>query len=287
MAERVLITGGAGFIGRHLQLKLKEAGIPFFVYDLAVDPKFDVRYRAQLDQQVEQFKATCIVHLSGVLGTNELLQRDAAEQAIDVNIKGALSVGTVALANSCRLVSIEQPHIWYNVYEASKLAARRMLTGMALDRGLEVAFITAHNAFGEGQAFGPGHPQKIVPTFAKSAWTGGSLPIWGDGSQQCNLVYAGQVAQVLYEAVMHPENYCDPLYEYNAATNQLWTVKQLAEYVLQHVQSAGLEVFAGHIAYQPMRHGEQAAAKYPTPDPRWPSLDLDDLDRTIDWYRNA
>lgn len=290
MTERVLITGGNGFIGKHLQKKLKAEGIPFFVFDLSLDNANDIRTIKRLNTAVDQFKATSIVHLAGMLGTHELSMAHRAEQAIDINIKGALNVGTVALEHGCRLVSIEQPHIWYNVYEASKLAARRMLTGMAFDKGLKVAFVTAHNAFGEDQAYGDGHPQKIIPTFAKKAWAAEKIPIWGDGQQKCNLVYAGHVAQVLHDAVTQPHKYCDPLKEYNAATNVLWSVDRIVQYVLDYVESAGgpkgMDFEDGQVEYKKMRRGEQPSAVYPTPDPFWPDLDLEALNRTIDWYRD-
>jgi UDP-glucose 4-epimerase len=285
--DRVLITGGNGFLGKHLQEKFNSEGIAYQLYDVDVNEKFDIRHLETLDQQVEQFKPTCIVHLAGVLGTHELW--DQASTAIDVNIKGALNVGRVALRRRCRVVSIEQPHVWYNVYEASKLAARRMLTGLSFDKGLRVAFITAHNAFGEWQGFGEGHPQKILPTFAMNAWQAKPLPVWGDGSQLCNLVYAGQVAEVLFDAITQPEKYDDPTQEYNAATNTLWAVDTLAQYVLDYVAAqggpSGNDFKDGQVKFNKMRRGEQPAMNYPSPDPHWPDLKLSDLHRTIQWYK--
>ena len=112
----------------------------------------------------------------------------------------------------------------------------------------------------------------------------------GDGQQQCNLVSAEQVAQVLYEAVTQPRKYCDPLKEYNAATNTLWTVDRLAQYVLDYVAAnegpTGDDFKDGQVKYLQMRRGEQPSAKYPTPDPFWPDLDLEELHRTIDWYHD-
>ena len=285
--DRVLITRGNGFLGKHLQEKLKQEQLKHFVYDIANHADMDVRNPDDLSGHVKQFQPTCIVHLAGVLGTHELWS--SVKEAVDVNIHGTLNVAKVAQQHQVRMVSIEQPHIWYNVYEASKLAARRMVTGLSFDQGLRVAFITAHNAFGEHQAFGEGHPQKILPTFAMNAWQGKPLPVWGDGSQRCNLVYAGQVADVLFDAITQTAKYDDPTLEYNAATNTLWAVDTLAQYVLDYVAAqggpSGNDFKDGQVKFNKMRRGEQPAMNYPSPDPHWPGLKLSDLNRSIQWYK--
>lgn len=275
-----MITGGAGFIGHHLQEKLRRLNINNYVYDIAIDEKDSVLDRDRLTHIVKEFKPTCIVHLSGVLGTHELWE--SADQAIDINIKGALNVGCAALGH-CRMVSIEQPHIWYNVYEASKFAARRMLTGLAFDKNLDVVFIIAHNAFGEHQGYGDGHPQKIIPTFALNAWRGDPLPIWGTGKQKLNLIYAGQIADILFEAATDPVKYNSPTQEYHAAGQSLWTVQETAQYVIDFVKTNGGP--AGRMNYLSMRRGEQPKFPYPHPESGMPELYLSDLDKTINWYR--
>jgi len=217
-----------------------------------------------------------IIHLAGMLGTHELW--DTAEDAIDVNIKGALNSGRLALEHDAKLVSIEQPHIWYNVYEATKLAARRMLTGLHYDEDLRVDFVTAHNAFGPGQHYGDGHPQKIIPTFATKAWAGEPIPIWGDGSQKVNLVYAGDVADKLLTRAIAPP--VSPHAKFQAGSDDpLRTVKWVAGFVNRHTNnSAGTESL-------PMRRGEQGGA-YPEPDESYDfHLNLSHLRATIDSYK--
>ncbi len=275
---RILITGGDGFIGRYVQTRCKELGIEVVIFDIASDLTQDITDYDALQNVLNTHPATggidAIIHLAGMLGTHELW--DTAEDAIDVNIKGALNVGRLALFHDAKLVSIEQPHLWYNVYEATKLAARRMLTGLHYDKELRVDFVTAHNAFGPGQAYGPGHPQKIVPTFATLAWAGEPIPIWGDGEQKVNLVYAGDVADVLVERALTKSH--DPLHVFNAGSNELVRVRQVANIVLARTESeAGVE-------FLPMRRGEQNVP-YEDPDPTNRPLNATALYATIDSYR--
>jgi len=64
-----------------------------------------------------------------------------------------------------------------------------------------VSHVRAYNAYGPGQAYGPGHPQKILPTFARAAWEGRPIPIWGDGEQTVDLVHSDDVARMLVDAL--------------------------------------------------------------------------------------
>ena len=272
---RILITGGDGFIGKYVQSRAKELGIEYDVFDIATDITADITDYKRLQDYMYDYDHDAIIHLAGLLGTHELW--DAAEDAIDVNIKGALNIGRLALEHDAKLVSIEQPHIWYNVYEATKFAARRMLTGLHYDLGLQVEFVTAHNAFGPGQHHGEGHPQKILPTFSTKAWAGEPIPLWGDGEQKVNLVYAGDIADKLITRAIHPAVF--PQATYQGGSRELKTVKWVAEYVNRHAGSDAGTTSLG------MRRGEQDGA-YPEPDDRYDyQLNLAHLAATIDSYK--
>ena len=277
---KILVTGGDGFIGRYVQSRCKELGIEAFSFDIAGDIQQDVTEWDHLLWAIDQYEPDSIIHLAGLLGTHELW--GMAEDAIDVNIKGTLNVARAALKADAKLISIEQPHVWYNMYEATKFAARRMLTGLHYDEGLRVDFVTAHNAFGPGQAHGEGHPQKIIPTFATKAWAGEDIPIWGDGNQMVNLVYVGDVADSLIQRALIPHGY--PLEHFQAGTDTILSVSRVALMVLQYVADSGGGTETD-IDYRPARKGEQPVA-YPEPDETFPYTFQKWLLRaTIDSYR--
>ena len=270
----IVVTGGEGFIGKYVQARCAELGIDAIPYDIS--DGFDILNYSRLEEFVHEEQADAIIHLAGALGTHELW--DTTDKAIDVNIKGALNVGRAAHSRSARLVSIEQPHIWYNMYEATKFAAKRMLIGMHYDQGLSVEFVTAHNAYGPGQHHGEGHPQKIVPTFASKAWAGEPIPIWGDGKQMVNLVYAGDVADKLVERAI-TQAPPRPHKEYHAGVDRLHSVLFLAEIINNYtVNDAGVE-------FLEMRRGEQGVG-YPTPNKQYQyKFSYEKLYATVDSYR--
>lgn len=286
-----MITGGEGFIGKYVQSRLQELNIETATFDPANvsdgGVPQDVRDPGSIARVFTGFFTNngpdAVIHLAGLLGTHELWS--ATSDAIDVNIKGALNVAQWCLDNNIKMVSIEQPHIWYNMYEASKLAARRMLTGMHFDQGLRVEFVTAHNAFGPGQAYGEGHPRKILPTFSTQAWEGYPIEIWGDGQQKVNLVYAGDVAAKLVERALTPT--ADPIKEYQAGSKQLTTVAATAAMVEAYVARQTGEEPCG-IWSIGERLGEQNQFPYPEPDDSYEyGVRRHQLEATIESYRPA
>ena len=277
---KIMVTGGAGFIGQYVQSRLQELAITPVVFDPAAYEQDDVTNIKSVNKAFNVVEPDAVIHLAGLLGTHELWSTPG--DAIDVNVKGALNVAQWCLNNEIKMVSIEQPHVWYNVYEASKLAARRMLTGMHYDQGLQVEFVTAHNAFGPGQAYGEGHPRKILPTFSTLAWEGRPIEIWGDGYQQVNLIYAGDVAAKLIERALTPTS--DPLVEYQAGSKHLTTVGAVAQEVELYVQQQTGD-YCG-VTRVGERLGEQNQFEYPEPDDSYEfNVHRHQLVRTIESYK--
>lgn len=274
---RILVTGGEGFIGKYVMSRGRELGYSMESMDISNPDMANVAYDGLWPWKQ---KYDVVIHLAGLLGTHELW--DEPFDAIETNIMGAINAGQFAFEKDAQLVCIEQPHIWYNVYEATKLAARRILTGMHYDQGLKVEFVRAHNAFGPGQAYGEGHPQKIIPTFSVKAWRGEPIPIWGDGDQSVNLVYAGDVADTLLTAANSPMQSIN--YTWEAGSNELWTVNAVANWVIDHVAVKGGPNSAKD--HMKMRKGEQPDQSYPSPTKFYRhTLDLEKLNATIDWYK--
>lgn len=232
---RVAVTGGHGFIGRHTVAHLLGQG--HVAYPIGLEDGFDVRRPFELD-------ADACIHLAGMLGTHELF--DTVHDAIDVNIHGTVNVLDGCLKAGARYVGITMPQVFPSVYTATKVAATRLATAYQHTHGLPVSHVRAFNAFGAGQAHGPGHPQKILPTFAVEAWAGRPIPIWGDGTQTVDLIHASDLGRMLADAIGFGD---DSMFD--GGTGVALTVNQVADMVLEITGST-----AGK-RYLPMRRGEQ------------------------------
>ena len=235
---RIAVTGGGGFIGRATIAAAEAAGHDAESFDR--HDGLDVTNRGDLTL-LENYDA--VIHLAGVLGTAELF--DAPHLAIDVNVHGTLNVLQAAAQYGLRYVGITMPPVFPSVYTATKIAADRLATAWHHAYALPTSHVRAFNAYGPGQAHGPTHPQKIVPTFATEAWAGRPIPVWGDGEQTVDLVHADDLGRLLVEATGHGDDVT-----FDGGTGVALTVNEVANMVLEITGSdAGIE-------YLPMRDGE-------------------------------
>lgn len=268
---KIAVTGAGGFIGTATMRLAQEQGHEAWSFDR--NDGNDIM--GPLDALAG---AECVIHLAGVLGTHELF--DAVQDAIDVNITGAYRIMQWCIDNDASYVGITMPDAFPSIYTATKIAAQRLATALHHSRGLRVSHVRAFNAFGPGQKYGPGHPQKIIPTFARAGWRQDPIPVWGDGTQTVDLIHVGAIAGVLLMATTMVDNEI-----LDAGTGTGLTVNQVAEFVLKVTKSTG------GIEHLPMRDGE-TPTRIVSEGEGWDWLDADpptfdwgQLRETIQWYR--
>jgi UDP-glucose 4-epimerase len=268
---KIAITGGSGFLGQAAIRAAENAGHDVWSFDRAHGDDI----LGSLDNLRD---ADVVVHLAGMLGTSELF--DAPEGAVHANVIGTLRVLQWCQDNGAAYVGISMPPVFPSVYTATKVCATRLATAWHHAYGLPVSHVRAFNAYGPGQKWGPGHPQKILPTFARAAWENRPLPIWGDGEQTMDLVHADDVGRMLTDAAQHGDDVT-----FDAGTGVAVTVNELAEHVLKVTGStAGVE-------HLPMRTGETPTRIVAEGDGwdrlEWkPEHDWARVTEAIEWYRS-
>lgn len=273
---KIAVTGGAGFIGRAVILAGQAMGHEMFSFDRAhghdVLGKFTFR-------SLDDFKPESVIHLAGVLGTHELF--DNPHDAVRVNVEGTLNVLQWCAANDAGYVGITMPPVFPSVYTATKICADRLATAWHREYGVPVAKVRAFNAFGPGQAFGPGHPQKIIPTFAVHSWMRLPIPVWGDGEQTVDLIDVTQIARICVEATAFGDDVT-----FDAGSGTPYTVNEIAEYV------NGVTGSQAGIMHLPMRRGEEPTHIYARGD-GWdrlslrPTFDKEALHQTVQSYHET
>ena len=233
---KIAVTGGGGFIGRSVIRHARLAGHDPFAFDRTGG--HDV-----LGDLTGLDSAGAVIHLAGLLGTSELF--DNPEEAIHANVIGTLRILQWCQTATARFVAVTMPPVFPSVYAATKVCADRLASAWHLTHQVPVAKVCAFNAFGPGQKYGPGHPQKIIPTFAVKAWAGEPIPIWGDGEQAVDLIHVDDIGRMLVAALDHGDDIV-----FDAGTGVPLTVNEVASFVL-HITGSQ----AG-IRYLPMRDGE-------------------------------
>lgn len=270
---KIAVTGGCGFIGAATIAQAEALGHDVWRFDRC-DGNDIMGSLAQLEG------AEAVIHLAGMLGTHELF--DDAEEAVQANVVGTLRILQWCRQNDARYVGITMPDSsWANVYQATKLCAMRLASAWHKNFQVPVSHVRAFNAYGPGQKYGPGHPQKIIPTFAKAAWAGEPIPIWGLGNQTVDLVHADDVGKMLVDATVFADDEV-----LDAGTGRRLTVNMVAGFVLRVTGSK-----AGTIHY-PMRRGEEPETDIVAKGDGWkevgwqPSFTFERLKETILWYRD-
>jgi UDP-glucose 4-epimerase len=267
---KITITGGRGFIGSHVAKWARQYGheVNFF------DRRDGNEILGSLDA-LEGSEA--VIHLAGVLGTAELF--DDIEDTIAVNTVGSFRIADWCLQHDAQYVGILVPDVFPSIYCATKVGAQRITTALHHAKGLKVSHVTAFNAHGPGQAYGPGHPQKFGPTFSIAAWNHRPIPIWGDGTHLVDPVAVSDVARMLIDATQHSDDVV-----FDGGTGTAVTVRDIAEFVLDVTGStAGIE-------YLPMRIGE-TKTNVAAIGRGWDRLDWrpyfswEQLRETIMWYK--
>lgn len=268
---KLAVTGGSGFLGQAVIKHAEQAGHEAWSFDRA--------HGNDVLGSLDALRgADAVIHLAGMLGTSELF--DAAESAVHANVIGTLRVLDWCKANDAGYVGITMPPVFPSVYTATKVCADRLATAWHEAYGVPVSHVRAFNAYGPGQKWGPGHPQKIVPTFARAAWEGRPLPVWGDGEQTMDLVHSDDVGRMLVDAATHGDDVT-----FDAGTGVAVTVNELAAAVLDVTGStAGVE-------HLPMRKGERPTRIVAQGDGwdrlEWkPEFAWQRVAEVVDWYRS-
>ena len=222
----VLITGGAGFIGRHLvsHLTMQEG------YSISVIDNESLGSRKHLDQSdVRFFKGDlrsvndlnealagqdAVVHLAAdtrvmdsienpafnfennVIGTFNLLQ---VSRELGINRLVAASTGGAIVGDVTPPMHEEIAARPTSPYGASKLMLEGYLSAFHSSYGLSTCSLRFSNVYGP-RSF---HKGSVVAHFFKQILAGEPLIVYGDGSQQRDYLYVGDLVTGIQAAIEH------------------------------------------------------------------------------------
>jgi UDP-glucose 4-epimerase len=205
--NKVLVTGGGGFIGKHLINLLTEKGYHVSLLDRSdkIDDKRVKVFKGDVCDRKVVAKAMkgmdYVYHLAGLLGTEELLFESI--EATKVNVIGALTIMEEAAKNKTKLLLVSKPNPWLNTYSITKEASEKFCMMFQKEFGLKAAIVKWFSVYGPGQKhYGV---QKAVPTFIVAALKGEPLPVFDRGQQTADFIYASDAVRATVEVAESKE----------------------------------------------------------------------------------
>lgn len=206
---RVLVAGGAGFLGRHLVAALMGRGAQVTVLDsfLTSDPEVPlppgvalVRACVTRPQDWPAALAPELIFNLACPASPKAYQRDPV-LTLESSVLGARALAHLALERGARLVQASTSEVYGDpqvhpqpegyaghvplsgpraCYDEGKRAAEVLLRDLAGTRGLDLRIARIFNTYGPGMAADDG---RVVSAFVAQALAGAPLTVFGDGSQ--------------------------------------------------------------------------------------------------------
>ncbi len=300
--KKILVTGGAGFLGKSLIPKLLETGADVFV---PRSSEFDLRNENQVKTMFEKFKPEIVLHLAvhgGGIGymrkypakiyyDNILLNTYIAHYSMWSGAQKFVGIGTVCEYPKYTPTPFQEEFLWNGYPEETNAPyglAKRMLLVQSQAYRAEYAFNGIHlllaNLYGPHDNFHPEHSHVIPGIIAKmlDAKLKGidTVEVWGTGTASREFLYVGDAAKAILLAT-EKYNKPDPV---NIGTGREININELVSL------AAKLIKFDGKIVWnttqpdgQPKRRLDVSKAKKEFDFEAKTSLE-EGLQKTIDWY---
>jgi len=300
--RRVVVTGGAGFLGRRVVAQLQSRGATPVVIRSA---DYDLTQAGAADEMVAEHQPSQIVHLAARVGgigynqaepaplylANLLMGTHVIEAARLGGVDKVVLLGTVCSYPKFTPVPFSESSLWDGYpeetnapYGIAKKAHLIHAQVNASQYGQKFAYLIPTNLYGPGDKFHP-HVSHVIPALIKKcveAVEAGAeaVDVWGTGSASREYLYVDDAADAIVAAAERYEGR-EPI---NLGTNHEITIRETVEII------AELVGFTGELRWDPSKPDGQPRRRV---DPtranemlgwRATTSFADGLRNTIDWY---
>ena len=251
---KVLVTGGAGFIGSHLVPYLLEKGYSVSVLDNLSSgkkenlgqalnhPRFefaqgDIRDKENLHEALEG--KNVVVHLAALIDVTSSVANPAL--ANDINVTGTLNVlqetfksrvrrfvfaSSTAIYGDVKKLPVneEAPPKPISPYAASKAAGEAYCNAYAVSFGIETVALRFFNVYGPKNENSP--YSGVITKFMRQALKGEVLTVDGDGEQTRDFIHVNDVVKALALAIEAKNLHCEII---NVCTGVPTSINELVD----------------------------------------------------------
>ena len=227
----VLVTGGAGFIGRHVVSRFLQQNWNVVVFDLepltATEASLNERCtfiqgNITSRQAIDEAMRTCdaVVHLAALVSVP--LSIKAPETTQSVNVIGTRNVLECAIENDIGSVIVASSAAVYGAcpdLPLNESAALQCLSPYAeskrsneddivafREKGLNAMALRFFNIYGPGQKADSPYAS-LIPRFVQAMGAGKAPTVHGDGKQTRDFVHVTDLARAVVDLIVQPEPY--------------------------------------------------------------------------------
>ena len=260
--KRVVVTGGAGFMGRFVCEKVAQRGAAEVIVPRRVD--FDLTTESAVERLYATAKPDVVIHLAAEVGgiganrdnpgryfyANMAMALHLIEHARRVGLPKFVQVGTICAYPKHTPVPFKESDLWDGYpeetnapYGVAKKAAMVMLDAYQRQYGLSGAYLLPVNLYGPWDNFDL-HTSHVIPALIRKcveARDSGQdhIECWGTGSASREFLYVEDAA----EGVVRATEVLDEPVPVNLGTNMEITIKDLVELIVK------LTTFQGEIRW--------------------------------------
>lgn len=303
--KRVVVTGGAGFLGSFVLENLKKRGCEsIFVPKVE---NFDLRNPADIKEMYDIARPDIVIHLAAVVGgiganrenpgkffyDNAIMGLQLIEQARLNGIQKFVCIGTICAYPKFTPVPFQETDIWNGYPEETNapygLAKKMLLVQLQAYReqyGMNGIYLLPVNLYGPRDNFDP-RSSHVIPALIKKCVDAqrerkDSIEVWGTGEASREFIYADDAAEGI---VLATEKYDKPE-PVNIGAGFEIKIKDLVQLIVN------LTGFEGKIIWDPSKPDGQPRRMLDTSRAqnefgfKAKTSFEEGLKNTIDWYRN-
>ena len=301
--QRVLVTGGNGFLGRHLVARLCAMRCATVMAPRRAE--YDLRSLDAVTRLYADTRPTIVIHLASVVGgiganrarpaeffyDNLVMSTQLLDQAWRCGIEKFVAIGTVCAYPKFAPVPFREDDLWNGYPEETNapygLAKKMLLVQSQAYRqqyGYNSIFLLPVNLYGPGDNFDPG-TSHVIPALIRKCVEArergtGHIEVWGDGTPTREFLYVDDAVDGILLA-SERYNTSEPV---NIGSGEEMSIADLA------VRIASFSGFTGRIAWDPSKPNGQPRRKLDTSRARERfgfearTSFNEGLRRTVDWF---
>jgi len=309
--KRVVVTGGAGFLGAVVVHKLRERGASEIFIPRRSD--YDLTTEEACTRLYDDARPDIVIHLAAEVGgiganrdnpgryfyANMAMAMHLIEQARARNLQKFVQVGTICAYPKDTPVPFTEENLWEGYpeetnapYGVAKKAAMVMLDAYRMQYGLKSSYVLPVNLYGPHDNFNL-HSSHVIPALIRKCVEAqergdSSIEVWGTGSASREFLYVDDAAEGVVRAT---EMMNEPV-PINLGASFEITIKDLAHLIARLTGFApDAEELASKIRWDPAKPDGQPRRCLDTSRAKkllnWQAeVGFEEgLTRTIEWFR--